>query len=121
MRRVDGLGIAGLLMLAVGAGTFFGARAFLPLWMAWLVGPLLWYLGFAVIVSWLACRIFGGDAQREAEAAEGEAKQHVVIHLRSNFHEHDSEVPAVETGPRKAAVAGISLLALVVVFSSAVM
>lgn len=144
MRKIDGLGIAGLLMLVVGAGTFFGARGFLPVWLAWLVGPLLWYLGFAVVVAWLGFRIFGGATETEEEARPEAAQESavptkrqtvreavqpvVVIHVRSNFHEHDWDLPVVEGKPGnvtwaaiagKIPMAGIALVAWALLFSPA--
>jgi cytochrome c6 len=94
MRRVDALGIAGALMLLAGAGTFLGSYGFLPLWVAWLFGPLLWYLGFALEISWIGLRVFGPQPEPTAE----KEKQHRTIRVfRSNFLEHDYEVPTERT------------------------
>lgn len=67
LRKVDGIGIAGLLMLAIGGYLIFSNQPVLPLWIAWLVGPLLWYAGFAVSVVWFFYRLFGVAAPREEE------------------------------------------------------
>ena len=69
MRRMDLLGMTGVLMLLAGAVTFMGQESFVPLWIAWTVGPLLWYLGFAVTVVWGFYRAFGlaADAEKESE------------------------------------------------------
>ena len=48
MRRVNMLGITGAAMLLGGAATFMSDDSFLPLWITWIVGPLLWYLSFAI-------------------------------------------------------------------------
>ena len=70
LRKADGLGIAGLVMLAAGGYLIFSDQVTLPLWIAWLVGPLLWYAGFAVSVVWFFYRLFGVAApQQEEEAA----------------------------------------------------
>lgn len=106
MRRVDMLGIAGLLLLLAGAGTFVGAYSVLPLWIVWLVGPLCWYLGFAVVISWMLCRLLG--ALPAAKPVEEEQPQQV---FRSNFLEHDYEVP-MEPRMRKVPVFGTLLLLL---------
>lgn len=58
----DKLGVIGVLMLALGAYFFFGSQLeserTVPLWVAWIVGPLLWYLGFAVMTVWAFFRAF---------------------------------------------------------------
>ncbi len=107
MRRVDGLGVAGLLMLIAGAGTFVGAYRSLPLWLVWLAGPLFWYLGFAMVISWMLCRVLSVLPQSKAEAAEERPQK--VLTLRSNFLEHDYE-PTMEPTMRKVPVFGTLLL-----------
>jgi hypothetical protein len=67
MRRFDALGMAGVVMLLTGAVTFMGQSSFVPLWIAWTVGPLLWYLGFAVAIVWGFCRFFGYAAAEETD------------------------------------------------------
>ena len=59
MRKFDALGMAGLVMLLTGGVIFMGQGSFVPLWVAWTVGPLFWYLGFAVAMVWGFCRFFG--------------------------------------------------------------
>ncbi len=59
MRKFDALGMAGVVMLLTGAVIFMGQDSFVPLWLAWTVGPLLWYLGFAIAIVWGFCRFFG--------------------------------------------------------------
>lgn len=115
MRRVDMLGITGLLLLAAGAGTFIGVYSVLPLWIVWLLGPLCWYLGFAVVISWMLCRLFGAMAPETKPEAEEQPQK--VLSYRSNFLEHDYEVP-MESRMRKVPVFGALLLLL---FISSVM
>ena len=52
MRHVNALGVTGLVLLLAGATTFLTDDSFLPLWITWIVGPLFWYLGFAVSLVW---------------------------------------------------------------------
>jgi cytochrome c6 len=108
MRRVDILGAIGVMFLIAGAGTFLNSYSTMPLWVVWLVGPLLWYLGFAVLISWLLWRLFvpAPEAQKEEEAQKVRA---------SNFVEHDYEVP-VEPKMRKVPV--YSTLAILIILSS---
>lgn len=108
MRRVDILGAIGVLFLIAGAGTFLNSYSTMPLWVVWLVGPLLWYLGFAVLISWLLWRLFvpAPEAEKEEEAQQVRA---------SNFVEHDYEVP-VEPKMRKVPV--YSTLAILIILSS---
>src|SRR3954463_9933712 len=65
MRRMDMLGMTGVLMLLAGAVTFMGQDSYVPLWVAWTVGPLFWYLGFAVTLVWGFCRMFGLVSEQE--------------------------------------------------------
>jgi cytochrome c6 len=113
MRRVDWLGITGLLMLLAGAGTFVGAYSVLPLWIVWLLGPLCWYLGFAMVISWLLCRLLN---LAPAARPEPEEQPQKVLALRSNFLEHDYEAP-MEPRMRKVPVFG-ALLLLVLIFTA---
>ncbi|MGZ4819162.1 MAG: c-type cytochrome [Terriglobales bacterium] len=109
MRRVDILGAIGVLFLIAGAGTFLNSYSTMPLWVVWLVGPLLWYLGFAILISWLLWRLFvpAPEAQQEQEEAQKVRA--------SNFVEHDYEVP-VEPKMRKVPV--YSALAILIILSS---
>ena len=63
MRKFDTLGMAGVVMLLTGAVTFMGQDSFVPFWVAWTVGPLLWYLGFAITLVWGFYRFFGHAAE----------------------------------------------------------
>ncbi len=104
MRRVDVLAFLGLFLLFAGAGTFLSKYAFLPLWVVWLVGPLLWYLGFAVLISWMLWRLFvpaAGAAREEEEASAVRA---------SNFVEHDYDHESTEPKMRKVPVYSTLLL-----------
>jgi hypothetical protein len=100
MRKLDTLGMTGVVMLVGGATTFLSDDHLLPLWMAWIVGPLLWYLGFGVMIAWLCGRFFIAPAGEEPEEAAVETS---VRHSQpSNFLEHDWEPAAPvrwQTGP----------------------
>jgi hypothetical protein len=65
MRRIDWMGVAGMAMLLIGAVVFLGNNSYVPLWVAWTVGPLFWYLGFAVTLVWGFCRMFGLVGEKE--------------------------------------------------------
>jgi hypothetical protein len=92
MRRVDVLAFLGLFLLFAGAGTFLSKYSALPLWVVWLVGPLLWYLGFAVLISWMLWRLFVPST--ETAHAEEEEKVTARPVPASNFLEHDYEPPS---------------------------
>ena len=113
MRRVDTLAFLGLFLLFVGAGTFLNKYTTLPLWVVWLVGPLLWYLGFAVLISWMLWRLFvpapGAARQEEQEEAEAQPVR------MSNFLEHDYETPLE---PRMRKVPIYSTLMILILLSS---
>ena len=108
MRRVDVLAFIGLFLLFAGAGTFLSKYTFLPLWVVWLVGPLLWYLGFAVLISWMLWRLFVPGR----EAAQEEAQPDRA----SNFAEHDYETPLEPKQMRKAPVYSTLLLLILLSF-----
>jgi hypothetical protein len=109
MRRIDGLGIVGFGMLLVGALTFLSGSSAVPMWVAWLVGPLLWYLGFAVIIAWMVYRLFVPAAAVEMETAPEPVRAPVRL-ARSNFHEHDCEIPLTEASFSRIPVFGTALL-----------
>ena len=52
MRRTDAFGLLGLLLLLAGVSLYFSASAERMSGWYWLVGPLLWYGGFALIIGW---------------------------------------------------------------------
>ena len=42
--------VAGSIMVGAGAYLIFVSQQGLPLWLIWLVGPFLWYIGIAVSI-----------------------------------------------------------------------
>ena len=106
MRRVDVLAFLGLFLLFAGAGTFLSKYTFMPLWVVWFVGPLLWYLGFAVLISWMLWRLFV-PAEGASEQEEEEGAKTVCI---SNFVEHDYDYEPMEPRMRKVPVYGTLLI-----------
>lgn len=111
MRRVDALACLGLLLLFAGAGTFLSKYTFLPMWVVWLVGPLLWYLGFAVLISWMLWRLFvpAPEAVRQEEAEVQPVRM-------SNFLEHDYDYEPSEPKMRKVPI--YSTLVVLILLSS---
>ena len=107
MRRVDTLAFLGLFLLFAGAGTFLSKYTFLPLWVVWLVGPLLWYLGFAVLISWMLWRLFVPAASEAHEPAQDEQAKPVRV---SNFVEHDYDYEPLEPRMRKVPVYGTLII-----------
>ena len=69
LRKSDGIGGAGLLMVILGGALFMGQDVVAPLWVSFLIGPLVWYTGFALIISWIIVRWLGSDNSEETEAA----------------------------------------------------
>lgn len=59
--------VVGTIMLGSGAYLLFGDSLNLPLWFIWTVGPLLWYLGFALTVADTIKTIFGHARRKAAE------------------------------------------------------
>ena len=66
MRPVVTIGI-GFVLLISGATLVFGSGDGIPLWVAWLVGPLLWYGGFVVSIVGLAMRLMQAVHAHEAK------------------------------------------------------
>jgi len=95
IRGCDKMAIVGVLMLGLGAyfffGSQFGSQQTVPLWVAWIVGPLLWYLGFAVMTVWVFYRAF--MPREESQEAK------VMIMTTSRNHEAPAgvihEIPAM--------------------------
>ncbi|MGZ4814683.1 MAG: hypothetical protein ACXVZV_04710 [Terriglobales bacterium] len=59
LRGFDVIGVAGLAMLLCGAWFIFVARYPPPVWIVWMVGPTLWYIGGTITVIWLVWRLSG--------------------------------------------------------------
>jgi hypothetical protein len=79
-----------VVMLVVGGVLLFAPYETFPLWAIWLVGPLLWYLAFAVLVVGLAACFF-------VEPCRQEMKQVVLQHVaqRSAPRGITREIPAM--------------------------
>lgn len=68
--RPMNLVLAGFLMCGAGAALVYGLIPEAPLWAVWLLGPILWYFGFAFACAGLITRIFhAGRTQKQAQAA----------------------------------------------------
>ena len=67
MKPVVTIGV-GFVMLIGGATLVFGSGDGIPLWVSWLVGPMLWYSGFAVSIVGLAMRLMQAVHAHEAKA-----------------------------------------------------
>jgi len=62
--QVNWLALCGLAMLAAGGFMVFSPFDVLPLWVIWLIGPLLWFLGAAVTVAGIAAHFFIAEPKR---------------------------------------------------------
>lgn len=82
MRKVDTLGMTAVAMLFGGLVTFISEDHYLPLWAAWIVGPLLWYLGFAVALVWGYRRFFDAPEEQEAERRVEQPQTTTVVVMR---------------------------------------
>jgi len=61
--------IAGLLMSGIGGYLIFAMPQALPLWLVWLAGPFLWYIGIAVSITGVAMPLFVPTVTREERLA----------------------------------------------------
>jgi hypothetical protein len=89
MRPTDRIAILGLMLSALGAAVFMTGTASMPLLATWLIGPLLWFFGFAMMVAWAALRMLRGEGFVAQEKEAPEAKPARVPAFISNFLEHD--------------------------------
>ena len=55
----NAIGLAGIAMLLIGAWFIYSGQYTPPLWVTWIIGPTLWYMGVAITVVWLCWRLFG--------------------------------------------------------------
>jgi hypothetical protein len=93
-RKSDFAGIAGAAAVATGMLLFKSGADYVPAWIAWLVAPLLWYIGFAVLVVWAAVRMLPmarTSQRRGAEEGAGEPARPTPppIVASIEFAEHD--------------------------------
>ncbi len=79
-RQVNWLALSGLVMLAAGAFIVYSTPEFLPLWVIWLVGPLLGDGGGAVTVGGIAAHFFIAVPKRK-RSAETTAEVTPILHL----------------------------------------
>ena len=87
---MDRMAVLGLMLVALGAAIFMTGQHSMPLWAKFLVGPLLWYFGFALMVGWALLRILHITTAVEEQRAP-EAKPEKSRIFVSNFLEHDYE------------------------------
>jgi hypothetical protein len=66
MKPVVTIGV-GFVMLIGGATLVFGSGDGIPLWVSWLVGPMLWYGGFVVSIVGLVIRLMQAVNAYEAK------------------------------------------------------
>jgi hypothetical protein len=64
--RKDGLLVVGLLLLVAGLLVYFDPFHAEPIWMAWIFGPVLMYLGLPFTMIGIAIRLFGDTHKQDA-------------------------------------------------------
>lgn len=83
-------GLIGILMLIAGAKLFLSPDSeYLPLWVAWLVGPILWYGGFIAVSYWFLRRIFASKPE-PSEGKESSTLQRRKVSIPSAGRRADS-------------------------------
>ncbi len=96
MRKADGFGLAGLLLVLVGGYLLLSADPPMSLWIAWLVGPLCWYGGMAILIAWCLNRFLLAGTRRERAV---EVRQPEPVNAAASGRKNDSvllrEVPAM--------------------------
>ena len=48
----------GLVGMSIGAVLFMVGMGHMLIWLAWLIAPLLWYVGFGMVMAWALSRLF---------------------------------------------------------------
>lgn len=93
-RRIDVVAMVGFAGLAIGAALFRFGADYVPAWLAWLIAPLLWYVGVGMLVGWACVRMFsmGRRGATDSEKAAEKARPRFT----SNFVEHDFEFEKVK-------------------------
>lgn len=56
--RPDIFGLVGVGMILVGAWFIYTGQYVPPLWVTWIIGPTLWYVGIATTIGWICWRAF---------------------------------------------------------------
>ncbi len=56
LQRTDGIGFTGVAMLVIGVLLFLTGSGERVNLVYWVLGPLLWFLGFAMVVGWAVLR-----------------------------------------------------------------
>lgn len=111
-KRFNWLGFTGLLLLLTGAIIFRSRGGWIPWFLSWILGPLLWYLGGGLVIASLVQRLFA-SSEKAAETAVRETfvanpvketeismkKAHVVVVLSVVL----LSVTAVQAAPPAAA------------------
>ena len=118
-------GWIGLLMLTIGAKLFFNTDTdYVPLWVAWLIGPILWYGGFLSICFWFLNRILypvkaksTAEKQRGAEAVLNVPAKAMSAKASTRGNRYEMVRPGVNY--RKLALIGATLGLLVMLSVSA--
>ena len=91
MRPTDRIAVLGVMLGALGAAIFLAGSSSIPVWMKFLVGPMLWYFGLALLLAWALVRALPVLIHPVLEDREPavEAKPHPAVVQASNFLEHD--------------------------------
>lgn len=64
--KVDVSGLIGAAMMIAGLVCFLTSDYFLPVWAAYLGGPLLWFFGTVVAIIWIVSRFFTVSSDHSA-------------------------------------------------------
>jgi hypothetical protein len=66
LRRRDTLLLIGVAMVAIGGALFFYPFRNEPIWIEWVIGPILFYMGGPVALVGAAIHFFGETANTAA-------------------------------------------------------
>jgi hypothetical protein len=94
-RKSDLIAVAGLAAVLIGMLIFRVGMKFVPAWIAWMVAPLLWYSGFALLTGWAFGRMMNllRDSQRQRSVRKEDAELArptlPLLVATAEFAEHD--------------------------------
>lgn len=64
------LGLFGMIALIAGFFVFGAGHEFSTNWARWFFGPLLWFVGFALVVGWIVQTVSTSSATQDEDASK---------------------------------------------------
>lgn len=71
--RKNRLLVAGVITMLAGGCMFFCSNTLLPVWVTFLIGPFVWYLGGAMVFAGVISRLLSSQPETQALAVSAAA------------------------------------------------